>query len=85
MSENNTDIDEDWVKAQQPGWHHKRRTNFGLLAGMPVEDLVRDGWTEAFRDIFGGMRQYRLVAGVCSRGAWVGRFQALIKRGLKHT
>ena len=58
---NNTDIDEDWVKAQQPGWHHKRRTNFeSLLAGMPVkEDLVRDGWTEAFRDIFGGMRQYR--------------------------
>ena len=58
---NNTDIDEDWVRAQQPGWHHKRRTNFeSLLAGMPVkEDLVRDGWTEAFRDIFGGMRQYR--------------------------
>ena len=58
---NNTDIDEEWLKAQQPGWHHKRRTNFeSLLAGMPVkEDLVRDGWTEAFRDIFGGMRQYR--------------------------
>ena len=58
---NNTDIDENWVRAQQPGWHHKRRTNFeSLLAGMPVkEDLVRDGWTEAFRDIFGGMRQYR--------------------------
>lgn len=58
---NNTEIDEDWVKAQQPGWHHKRRTNFeSLLAGMPVkEDLVRDGWTDAFREIFGGMRQYR--------------------------
>ena len=27
---------------------------------MPVkEDLVRDGWTEAFRDIFGELRQYR--------------------------
>jgi cation diffusion facilitator CzcD-associated flavoprotein CzcO len=58
---NNTDIDAEWVKSQSPGWHHKRRTNFeSLLAGMPVkEDLVRDGWTEAFRDIFGGMRQYR--------------------------
>ena len=58
---NNSDIDEDWVRAQQPGWHHKRRTNFeSLLAGMPVtEDLVRDGWTEAFRDIFGELRQYR--------------------------
>ena len=58
---NNSDIDEDWVRAQQPGWHHKRRMNFeSLLAGMPVtEDLVRDGWTEAFRDIFGELRQYR--------------------------
>jgi cyclohexanone monooxygenase len=58
---NNTDIDAEWVKSQSPGWHHKRRTNFeSLLAGMPVkEDLVRDGWTEAFRDIFGQLRQYR--------------------------
>jgi len=58
---NNTQIDGDWLKNQPPGWHHKRRTNFeSLLAGMPVkEDLVRDGWTEAFRDIFGGVRQYR--------------------------
>lgn len=58
---NNTDIDAEWLKSQSPGWHHKRRTNFeSLLAGMPVkEDLVRDGWTEAFRDIFGELRQYR--------------------------
>ena len=58
---NNTQIDGDWLKNQPPGWHHKRRTNFeSLLAGMPVkEDLVHDGWTEAFRDIFGGVRQYR--------------------------
>ena len=58
---NNTDIDAEWVKSQSPGWHHKRRTNFeSLLAGMPVkEDLVRDGWTEAFRDIFGELRRYR--------------------------
>ena len=55
---NNCDTDPEWVAQQTPGWHHERRTNFeSLMAGMPVkEDLVGDGWTEAFRHIFGGLR-----------------------------
>ena len=58
---NNTELDPTWVQAQSPGWHQKRRTNFeSILAGMPVKkDLVRDGWTEAFRDIFGELRHFQ--------------------------
>ena len=58
---NNTEIDPAWLAQQPAGWHQERRTNFeAILSGMPVkEDLVRDGWTEAFRDIFGGLRHFR--------------------------
>lgn len=50
--------DEAWLKSQSPGWHEHRRRNFEkLLFGQPVkEDLVADGWTEAFRNLFGGLR-----------------------------
>lgn len=56
---NNIDTDVDWLKSQQPGWHEKRRRNFEkLLFGQPVkEDLVADGWTDAFRNLFGGLRE----------------------------
>jgi cyclohexanone monooxygenase len=55
---NNGATDGAWLKAQTPGWHEQRRRNFEkILAGKPVkEDLVRDGWTDAFRDLFGGLQ-----------------------------
>ena len=55
---NNQDTDADWLQAQKPGWHEERRRNFEkLLFGQPVkEDLVADGWTDAFRNLFGGLR-----------------------------
>ena len=55
---NNTSTDPDWIATQEPGWQDERRRNFELLiTGAPVEkDLVADGWTEAFREIFGAVR-----------------------------
>lgn len=55
---NNGATDDAWLKAQTPGWHEERRRNFEkILAGKPVkEDLVSDGWTDAFRHLFGGLR-----------------------------
>ena len=56
---NNQATDPDWILTQQPGWQDERRTNFeSLMTGVPVkEDLVRDGWTEAFRLLFGNLRE----------------------------
>ena len=56
---NNQATDPDWISTQQPGWQDERRTNFeSLMTGVPVkEDLVRDGWTEAFRLLFGNLRE----------------------------
>lgn len=56
---NNQPTDPDWMAAQKPGWHDTRRRNFeSLLAGVPVKkDLVNDGWTEAFRLLFGSVRE----------------------------
>lgn len=56
---NNQPTDPDWISAQAPGWQARRRTNFeSLMSGVPVkEDLVGDGWTEAFRDLFGRLRE----------------------------
>ena len=55
---NNGDTDSAWLKDQPAGWHERRRRNFEkLLFGQPVkEDLVADGWTDAFRNLFGGLR-----------------------------
>ena len=55
---NNQPTDPDWLASQKPGWHDARRRNFeSLLAGVPVkQDLVNDGWTEAFRLLFGTVR-----------------------------
>ena len=55
---NNQPTDPDWLASQNPGWHEARRRNFeSLLAGVPVkQDLVNDGWTEAFRLLFGTVR-----------------------------
>ena len=55
---NNQLTDSDWLSNQKPGWHNERRNNFeSLLTGAPIkEDLVSDGWTEAFRLLFGSIR-----------------------------
>ena len=57
---NNQPTDPKWLEAQEPGWQYKRQVNFeSLLTGAPVkEDLVRDGWTDAFRNIFGALRNH---------------------------
>ena len=56
---NNQATDPDWISRQQAGWQDERRTNFeSLMTGVPVkEDLVSDGWTEAFRLLFGNLRE----------------------------
>ena len=56
---NNQATDPDWISTQQPGWQDERRTNFeSLMTGVSVkEDLVSDGWTEAFRLLFGNLRE----------------------------
>ena len=56
---NNQPTDPDWISTQPEGWHDVRRKNFETLltGGMVKEDLVSDGWTEAFRLLFGSLRQ----------------------------
>tara|TARA_X000000368_G_scaffold110117_1_gene85674 strand:+ start:2023 stop:3906 length:1884 start_codon:yes stop_codon:yes gene_type:complete len=55
---NNQVTDPDWISTQEPGWQDKRRNNFEsiMTGGMVKEDLVSDGWTEAFRLLFGSLR-----------------------------
>ena len=57
---NNQPTDPTWLASQAPGWQNERRTNFeSLMSGVPVkEDLVGDGWTEAFRHLFGNLRDH---------------------------
>ncbi len=45
--------DLEWVKTLQPGWQRRRMDNFNILVsgGYQDEDLVADGWTEAFREL----------------------------------
>ena len=56
---NNQPTDPNWISTQGSGWQHNRRTNFeSLMTGVPVkEDLVSDGWTDAFRLLFGNLRE----------------------------
>ncbi len=55
---NNQPTDPRWISSQPQGWQDERRRNFeSLMTGAPVkEDLVNDGWTEAFRFLFGNLR-----------------------------
>jgi cyclohexanone monooxygenase len=55
---NNQPTDPEWISTQPQGWQDERRRNFeSLMTGAPVkEDLVNDGWTEAFRLLFGNLR-----------------------------
>ena len=55
---NNQLTDTEWLINQKPGWHQKRRNNFETLltGGQVKKDLVSDGWTEAFRLLFGNLR-----------------------------
>lgn len=58
---NNRPTDPEWIGTQKSGWQSERRTNFeSLMTGAPVkEDLVSDGWTEAFRRLFGQLQEER--------------------------
>ena len=55
---NNQPTDPDWMSSQPTGWQDNRRKNFeSIMTGAVVsEDLVADGWTEAFRLLFGSVR-----------------------------
>ncbi|MGB2238846.1 MAG: flavin-containing monooxygenase, partial [Pseudomonadales bacterium] len=55
---NNQPTDPDWMSNQPTGWQDNRRKNFeSIMTGAVVsEDLVADGWTEAFRLLFGSVR-----------------------------
>jgi len=55
---NNRPTDTEWLLNQKPGWHQNRRNNFETLltGGRVKNDLVSDGWTEAFRLLFGNLR-----------------------------
>ncbi|MFK8051258.1 MAG: flavin-containing monooxygenase [Halioglobus sp.] len=83
---NNQNTDPSWLGTQKLGWQHERRTNFeSLMTGKPVkEDLVSDGWTEAFRRMFGQLQEDRpsnlLLAGWALQGAFT---KDIYKQGLK--
>ena len=73
---NNQPTDLSWLGTQKPGWQSERRTNFeSLMTGAPVkEDLVSDGWTDAFRRLFGQLQAERpsnlRLAGWALQGAF---------------
>ena len=55
---NNQPTDPNWMSSQKAGWQDERRRNFeSIMTGAQVEkDLVADGWTEAFRLLFGNLQ-----------------------------
>jgi cyclohexanone monooxygenase len=55
---NNQPTDPSWMSGQEAGWQDERRRNFeSIMTGAPVKkDLVADGWTEAFRLLFGSLQ-----------------------------
>ena len=93
---NNQPTDPDWLGTQKSGWQNERRTNFeSLMTGAPVkEDLVSDGWTEAFRRLFGQLRDEApsklKIAGWALGGAFdknmyqLGPKQYLMNKAMKH-
>ena len=52
---NNAETDPAWVASLTPGWQARRQDNFNILVagGDQEEDLVRDGWTDIFRNLTG--------------------------------
>jgi cyclohexanone monooxygenase len=52
---NNGQTDPAWAASLQPGWQRRRMDNFNTLVsgGDAEEDLVRDGWTDIFRNLTG--------------------------------
>jgi cyclohexanone monooxygenase len=52
---NNGPTDPRWAASLQPGWQKRRMENFNILVsgGEQDEDLVKDGWTDIFRNLTG--------------------------------
>ncbi len=52
---NNRETDQEWAKSLKPGWQQERMDNFNLVvSGADVEeDMVKDGWTDIFRNLTG--------------------------------
>jgi cyclohexanone monooxygenase len=52
---NNARTDPAWAASLKPGWQKRRMDNFNTLVsgGDAEEDLVRDGWTDIFRNLTG--------------------------------
>ena len=83
---NNGNTDADWLQSQNAGWHDERRRNFEtLLAGKPVkQDLVADGWTDAFKLLVGGLRDKAPSKGRVALWVLGGLFTpTMYKSGLK--
>ena len=83
---NNGATDAAWLQSQDAGWHDERRRNFEkLLAGKPVrQDLVSDGWTDAFKLLVGGLRDRAPSRARISFWALTGLFNPrLYRQGMK--
>ncbi|MGI9615459.1 MAG: flavin-containing monooxygenase [Acidimicrobiales bacterium] len=52
---NNRETDPEWAESLEPGWQQDRMDNFNTLVsgGDQDVDLVRDGWTDIFRNLQG--------------------------------
>ncbi len=52
---NNAPTDPQWVASLKPGWQQERMENFNVVVsgGDVEEDLVKDGWTDIFRNLTG--------------------------------
>ncbi len=52
---NNRETDPEWVKTLKPGWQQERMDNFNVVVsgGDVEEDMVKDGWTDIFRNLTG--------------------------------
>src|SRR6202012_3430641 len=52
---NNGPTDPAWAASLTPGWQRRRMDNFNTLVsgGDAEEDLVKDGWTDIFRNLTG--------------------------------
>ncbi|MDR3499878.1 MAG: NAD(P)/FAD-dependent oxidoreductase [Parvibaculum sp.] len=52
---NNAPTDPEWAASLTPGWQKRRMENFNILVagGDQDEDLIKDGWTDIFRNVTG--------------------------------
>jgi cyclohexanone monooxygenase len=50
---NNRPTDPAWVASLKPGWQQERMDNFNTVVsgGEVEEDMVKDGWTDIFRNL----------------------------------